>query len=505
MKDIVIVGGGTAGWMAACLMVEKWYPDKARIRLIESQSIGIIGVGEGSTPYLRTFFDHLGIEENEWMPACNATFKAGITFDGWSTRPGHEKYFHPFQTDLDNRSMPMFESNALLRRQGVPVETRPDKLFLNAVIAQKHLAPKPAENFPFSITYGYHFESAKLGEFLRDHAIGMGVEHTVADVVDIKQHENGDIAAVETACQQHITGDVFVDCSGFRGLLIQKTLDSSFISFSENLFNDRAIAMPTPIGEEIPSQTYSTALKYGWAWKIPLRNRYGNGYVYSSAYCTDDDAETEIRTHLGLLDADVEARRVPMKVGRIAQNWKNNCVAVGLSQGFIEPLEATGLQFIQSTIVEFITAFETGQFTDVNRGRFNERIATNFERVRDYIVLHYNTNSRNDTDYWKDNQRNPRISDVLQKMIDCWTSLGNLSEEINTLGIQQYYQSISWHSLFAGMGIFPPAKVTNDEITGEQAAALQRLDHFLDKCAMNFMPHRAYLEQAAAAPEQGAD
>lgn len=494
MKNIVIVGGGTAGWMTACLMADKWLPDQARITLVESENIGIIGVGEGSTPYLKTFFDHLKIEESEWMPACNATYKAGITFDGWSTKPGCESYFHPFQTDLDSRSMPMFESNCLLRRQGVPVETRPDRLFLNAVLAQKKLAPKPAESFPFYITYGYHFESAKLGEFLMERSVDMGVERITADVVMINQGENGDIESVETACGKTIEGDCFVDCSGFRGLLIQQKLDSRFISFGENLFNDTAVAMPTPIDDELPCQTVSTALKHGWAWKIPLRNRFGNGYVYSSAYCSHDEAETELRQHLGLLDSDVEARKVPMKVGRLAENWKNNCVAVGLSQGFIEPLEATGLQFIQSTILEFISAYEKGGFTDANQARFNERIATNFERIRDYIVLHYNTNSREDTPYWKDNHSNPKVSDSLQNMINCWMKLGDVSEELKKQGIEQYYQSISWHSLFAGMGIFPPATVTNDEVVGKQADALKKLRVFLDKCSLNFEPHRAYLE-----------
>lgn len=498
LKKIVIVGGGTAGWMTACLMADKWLPDQAEITLVESENIGIIGVGEGSTPYLKTFFEHLGIEESEWMPVCNATYKAGISFGGWSTRKGHEAYFHPFQTDLDGRSMPLFEANALLRRQGVAVETRPDVLFLNAVIARKKLAPKPAEHFPFSITYGYHFESAKLGHFLRDRAKAMGVNHVIADVVEVKQAESGDIASVETRCGQSLAGDCFVDCSGFRGMLIQQTLGSRFISFEKNLFNDSAIAIPTPIDDDIPCQTESNAMKHGWAWKIPLRNRYGNGYVYSSEYCSHDDAETEIREHLGLLDDDVEARRVPMKVGRLAENWKKNCVAVGLSQGFIEPLEATGLQFIQSTIIEFMSAYEKGDFGHANRNRFNDRIATNFERIRDYIVLHYYTNSRNDTEYWKANQRNPDISDKLRAMVETWTQLGNITEELKKQGIQQYYQSISWHSLLAGMGIFPDARITHDQVVAEQGDRLEQLQTFLDKCSLNFMPHRAYLETQQA-------
>jgi flavin-dependent dehydrogenase len=505
LKTVLIVGGGTAGWMTACLMADKWLPGQARVMLVESENIGIIGVGEGSTPFLKTFFDHLKIEESEWMPACNATYKAGITFDGWSSKPGFERYFHPFQTDLDGRSMPLFESNSLLRRQGVAVETRPDELFLNALLARKKLAPKPAENFPFYITYGYHFESAKLGEFLKTRAIDMGVEHVVADVVEIAQQESDHIEAVKTACGKRLEADFFVDCSGFRGLLIQQTLGSRFISFSDNLFNDTAVAMPTPIGKEIPCETLSTALKHGWAWKIPLRNRFGNGYVYSSAHCSHDEAETELREHLGLLDADVEARKVPMKVGRLAENWKSNCVAVGLSQGFIEPLEATGLQFIQSTILEFISAYETGDFSDINRDRFNERIATNFERIRDYIVLHYNTNSRKDTDYWKDNHSNPKISDPLQAMIKCWMSLGNVGQELKNQGIDQYYQSISWHSLFAGMGIFPDATVANEEVEEQQSAKLSQLQGFLEKCSLNFRPHSTYLSEmqaGSAGPER---
>lgn len=234
------------------------------------------------------------------------------------------------------------------------VHAHPDRFFLSARLLENRQGPKADENFPFYVEYGYNFDAGLVGEFLRDKAVERGVEHLSTRIVDAYQAPNGHIASVLTDSGDKIEADFFVDCSGFRGTLIQKTLGVPFRSFAENLFNDSAVVLPTEQLENIGSQTVSTALKYGWAWEIPLTERIGNGYVYSSSFCSDDEAETELREHLGLLESDVEARHLKMKVGSVDRHWEKNCLAVGLSQGFIEPLEATALNVVCNTVADFI-------------------------------------------------------------------------------------------------------------------------------------------------------
>src|SRR5712672_2343425 len=360
VRKIVIVGGGTAGWMTALIFARSFLPRGVEITLVESPTVGTIGVGEGSTPWLRGFFDSLGIEEAEWMPACHATYKCGISFDGWSTKPGFTSYFHPFASMLDNLTMTQFVHNADARVNGAQLHAHPNRFFIAARLAAGRLAPKAAEHFPFDIWHGYHFDSVLLGQFLHKKALQRGVRYRTAHVTRANLDSEGAIASVATAEGETLCADIFVDCSGFAGLLIDQALKTPFVSFAENLFNDAAIAIPSPIGESLPSETVSTALKAGWAWKIPLTSRFGNGYVYSSQFCTPDAAEFELREHLGLLESPIPARHLKMKVGRVTKHWNKNCLALGLSQGFIEPLEATALLFIQQTAAAFVEVLEKG-------------------------------------------------------------------------------------------------------------------------------------------------
>ena len=449
MKNIVILGGGTAGWMTANLLQKKWRQRGIQISVVESPDIGIIGVGEGSTPLLKEFFDSLEISESEWMPQCNATYKNGISFNDWSTVPGYESYFHPFPCSLDFATFGFLYKYTELRRKGADVLAHPNRFSLMAGLTERKLAPLPAENFPFHFQYGYHFDSVLIGKFLREKAKESGVSHIEATVEKVEQESDGSIKSLLLNTGQILSGDFFVDCSGFASILLQKTLKVPFVSFAENLFNDSAVAIPTDIETEIPAETLSTALSNGWAWKIPLTNRFGNGYVFSSKYCSPDEAETELRSHLNILDSDVEARHLKMKVGRVQETWAKNCVAVGLSQGFIEPLEATALQFVYSTIEQFSQALEEGNFSGKNRDEFNARMNANFEGVRDYIVLHYKTNSRSDSQYWIDNRENQKISDNLRAMIECWYAIEDTQEALTRLNIGSYYSQRSWTCLLA--------------------------------------------------------
>lgn len=500
-QRFVILGGGTAGWMAACLIAKRWGQERASVTLVESPEIGIIGVGEGSTPQLKAFFDDLGIAEADWMPRCNATYKNGIRFVGWSNRPGFESYFHPFQSPLDQHTAPDFFYHTRARRTGRDVWAHPDRFFLSARLADCRLGPIPNENFPFEIGYGYHFDAHLVGEFLRDHATSrLGVNHKQRKVSVVRHHENGDIASLVAEDDEEIIGDFFIDASGFRSALVEQALGEPFESFSRNLFNDRAVTLPSDSHDgEIASETQAQALSNGWAWRIPLTNRTGNGYVYASAFIDDDTAETELRRHLGLLDADVPARRLRMKVGQMRRSWVRNCLAVGLAQGFIEPLEATALHIVHSTLSHFIDAYDADNFGRAHADAFNSRIHARYEGIRDYIVCHYRMNGRDGSEYWRANAANQHLSDTLKAVMTCWFRGGELDAEVCRLGIDGYYAPLSWHCLLAGYGQFPDASrlvPPEDDLT---LADLTKLDRFIAGCARNFTEHRELLNRLGSA------
>ncbi|MDE2437211.1 MAG: tryptophan 7-halogenase [Sphingomonadales bacterium] len=477
--------------MAACLIASRWGPEAASVTLVESPEIGIIGVGEGSTPQLKAFFDELGIAEAEWMPRCNATYKNGIRFNGWSDAAGFDSYFHPFQGELDYHTAPGFFFNTRARRTGRDVWAHPDRFFLSARLAAARLGPRPGENFPFRVGYGYHFDAQLVGEFLRDHGTAMlGVSHLSRRVASVRHHESGDIAALVTDGGEEIVGDFFIDASGFRSTLVQQALGEPFESFDNNLFNDAAVAMPSPKPEGATEcETVSTALGNGWAWRIPLTNRTGNGYVYASGFIDADAAETELRAHLGLLDADVTARHLRMKVGQVRRTWVRNCLAIGLAQGFIEPLEATALHIVHSTLSGFIEAYDADHFGQAGAESFNAAIHARYEGIRDYIVCHYRMNRRGTGEYWRANAENQHLSDNLKAVMTSWFRGGELDAEIEHLGIQRYYAPLSWHCLFAGYGQFPDAAKLKPPEADLPLADMAGVDRFIAACAMNFPAH----------------
>jgi len=494
LKRIAIVGGGTAGWMAAMILAHKLGPRGAEISVLESPAVPIVGVGEGSTPWLRGFFDMLGIEESEWMPECNATYKCGITFSGWSTRPGFESYFHPFASMLDNLTLTQFTHNAQARMNGLDVEARPDRFFIASYLAKNRMAPKPNRNFPFDVWYGYHFDAALVGKYLHKKAVERGVKYVSCHVTNVNMKENGDIKSVTTKELGELEFDFFVDCTGFAGLLIQKALKIPFVSFSDNLFNDSAVAMPTPMGEKIGSQTISAAMKSGWRWEIPLTNRYGNGYVYSSSFCSPDEAEKELREAIGMLESPVEARHLKMRIGRVTDHWNRNCLAVGLSQGFIEPLEATALLFIQRAVQNFVDAVEGGDMGEAVRTRYNAKINEHFEGTRDYIVTHYKTNTRKDTEYWRANAENPKISGALQELYALWMSGKSIAPAVGSQKLGKGYPIFSWYCILAGMGIFPEGERLRKPNGKGSPYNMEEIDNLLSRSLMNFRDQREVLE-----------
>lgn len=495
-QTFIVLGGGTAGWMTANLLAKslntlenKSSALATKVCLIESPDIGTIGVGEGSTPQLQSLFEFLEISESEWMRKCNATYKTGISFKGWSDKPGFEEYFHPFPAKTDRDTAQAFVYNAYLRRHGHDVDAHPNHYFLPALLAEHRLGPIADDNFPFAVSYGYHFDSHLLGDVLRENALTLGVEHIQAKVERVTQTESGNINSVISDEGQEYAADYFVDCSGFVGLLIDKTLKVPFDDFSSNLFNDSVVVMPTPPEHEINSHTTATALNAGWAWDIPLRNRTGNGYVYSSNYSEPEQAELELRTHLGLLKSGAEARHLKMRVGQRRQHWVKNCLAVGLSQGFIEPLEATALHLAQETIQNFIEFHLNGYTSDTDKARFNQKVSARFDGVRDYIVCHYKMSSRDDTDYWCDNAANNQISDSLSSLLDAWKRGEDMSLEVERQSIGQYYSVISWHCMLAGYGQFPSIDAGLRDDSKLQRFPLAGVQEFNRRCSLNFSSH----------------
>lgn len=503
-SKVVIVGGGTAGWMAASLLQQAWSEENvesSQITVVESADIGTIGVGEGSTPTLREFFRKLGIADSEWMPKCSATYKCGIAFPGWLNGKGGspDGYFHPFFSPLDVKSGEAFMRNACLKRRGVDAPVQPDDFFVGAELSRKNLSPLLNESLPFEPDYAYHFDSALLGNFLRERAKRLGVLHIVDTVSDVQRTATGDIGCLHlTHDKRPLKADFFIDCTGFASLLIGKTLNTPFYSYSDNLFNDSAVAIASPldITKPIPSQTISTGLSNGWAWKIPLATRYGNGYVYSSSYQSAESAEKELRQHIGVSD-ELEARHIPMRVGSIRKHWNHNCLAVGLSQGFIEPLEATALMLVQYTLTHFINshrlAVSKGN-VDHYRDGFNDNVSQTFAGIRDYIVAHYQCNTRSDSSYWIDNRSHNHISDNLAAILQCWDEGRDFEAELFAQQHKQVYLRPSWYCLLAGSGRFPVSDRRIENSHGIVPISSAAVREYCAKMSHKFHDHRTLLQ-----------
>lgn len=486
---VVVLGGGSAGWITACLLHHEWAARGGRVTVVESPQVGIIGVGEGSTPQLKAFFDHLGIAEDEWMGPCEATYKLGIRFTGWSERPGYESYFHPFPCPVDLHSEPGFIANCAAARRGFDAPAHPDDWFLASHLAAETRSPLPGESFPFGPSYGYHFNAHRLGEFLRDWGTARGIEHRALTVHNIEMAECGDVAALLCEGGERIDGDLFVDCSGFRSVIAQSAMGVPFRSFGENLFNDSAVVLPTAHTGAMRPQTEAIAMDAGWRWSIPLTSRVGNGYVYSSEYLTDEDAESELRAALGAPADGVEARFLKMKVGRTETSWTGNCLAAGLAQGFLEPLEATALHIVIVTALEFASAYEQGGYSAKNRDAFNASIAARYDGIRDYIVAHYRLNQRTDTQYWRENAANDQLSDRLKAMMTAWFRHGDMREaNERAYGGRTYYANASWHCLFAGYGTFPAPEKMQPVPETVRVADRDATRQMLQACAQNFAP-----------------
>jgi len=452
LNKIVILGGGTSGWMAAAAISSKAIFKNTEIILIESKNIGTIGVGEGSTPYLKHFMNNLGFEESKWMQACDATYKTGIYFDDWN---GPESsYFHPFYSALDVKPAEVFFNFANGRRRGANAHINGDEFFIAGHLAKHNLAPKMNQQLPVEPEYGYHFDAYKLAELLKNYAINNHVKHIIDEVKSVKQDENNNISSLVLSDGTCIEGDFFIDCSGFKSLLINKTLKVPFESFSHELLNDSAVAVSTAHANlsQLNNFTRSQALSSGWMWQIPLTSRVGNGYVYSSQYLSQKDAEKELAQTLNLNWETSTFRHFKMNVGMHQTTWCKNALAVGLSHSFIEPLEATALMITQWTIEKFIHLMqESDKPEETKKDELNNGVKRLILGVKDYIQAHYSTSKRSDSAYWQKVTSLSPCSNRLSNLLNTWQTGQDIDYFLNQHEQELAYFRPSWYALLAGM------------------------------------------------------
>jgi len=456
LKRIVIVGGGTAGWMCAAALAHRLPQGRTEVIVVESADIGTIGVGEATIPSIQTFNSLLGIDEDEFIRQTQATFKLAIEFVDWA-RLG-DRYFHPFGSF--GRETPEFKFHQLwLRlmqtRPPSPGRTLADDLGdynLCTVAARGGRFTRPAtgrESIGSSIRYAFHLDASLYGRYLRDFGEKRGVSRIEGKVVEVRQRlEDGFIEGLVLEDGRQIQGDLFVDCSGFRGLLIDKALGSPFEDWSKYLPCNRAWAVPSDLSGPPSPYTRATADKAGWRWRIPLQHRMGNGYVYCSDFIDDEAARVQL---LSTIDgaAQADPKLIHIKTGHRAKTWVKNCVSIGLSGGFIEPLESTGIHLIQMGIIRLILLFPDLDFNQADIDEYNRGSVRDFESIRDFIVLHYKATSRDDTPFWR-RCRDMEVPDTLKHRIELFRSKGRLFRFQDEL-----FADDSWLAVLVGQDVIP--------------------------------------------------
>lgn len=483
IRKIVIVGGGAAGWLTAGVIAaghRTHAGDGLRIVVVESPDVATIGVGEGTWPSMRDTLSDIGVSETGLIRECDASFKQGSKFVEWVTGDTRDYYYHPFVIPTGYH-----EANlaAEWRRHHASAP------FADLVSFQPHLceqgrAPKQSTTPEFAAVanYAYHFDAVKTGFFLRRHCVEhLGVEHVVDHVLGVNSAENGDIESLQTRDHGLLEGDLFVDCTGFTALLLGQHYGIPFISRKQVLFNDTALVTQVPYSHEtspIVSHTVSTARAAGWIWDIGLPTRRGIGYVYSSAHANDGEAEAVLLDYVRQLpEAAVDAmgpmRKIPISPGHRETFWHRNCVAVGMSAGFIEPLEASALALIEMSAAMLRDDLPaTRDDMDIVAPRFNDRFTYRWKRVVDFLKLHYVLSKRNDSDYWRDNRRAETIPSSLQELMRLWRYRS--PSRYDFFQIEEIFPAASYHYVLYGMGFEPARDAVRGDFGGDGRAA-----HFL--------------------------
>jgi tryptophan halogenase len=494
IRSIVIVGGGTAGWMAAASFAKHLEKLNCKIRLIESEQIGTVGVGEATIPPIIDFIRLLGVNENEVVREVKGTFKLGIAYRNW-TRPG-DYFFHPFGPTgfgMGPISFPAYWLKMFLDGRASRLEDY--SIQCVAAAANKFMRPVHAPNTPLNkITYALHFDASLFARYLRKFSEARGVVRTEGKVKTVSlRPEDGFIESVTLENGETVAGDLFIDCSGFRGLLIEDALKTGYQDWTKWLPCDRALAVPTENAGPPASFTLVTARDAGWQWRIPLQHRTGNGHVYCSGFISDDKAR---ETLLSNLEGKPLADPLPLRftTGRRNKAWNKNCVALGLASGFLEPLESTSIHLIQRGIAMLLKFFPDRNFEAADIDRYNKIFEFEFGRVRDFLLLHY-THTERQGAFW-DHCRNIPLTDTLQEKIDLFKSHGRILREDTEL-----FPAQSWLYVMIGQAIRPrgyePTVDTIDEDTIQNN--LNDIRAVVKRCVDSMPSHQTFIDQNCAA------
>lgn len=495
IRTITIVGGGTAGWMAAATLA-KLMPRDVLIQLIESDEIGIVGVGEATIPQIRNFNATLGLDENEFLRQTQGTFKLGIQFVDW-TRLGHS-YIHAFGSvgGRDLGLVPFYQYWLKLRQLGEAGELGEYTFNSVASLKNRFLRATSLEDSPLSnVAHAFHFDASLYARFLRAYSEARGVQRIEGKVLEVLlRPEDGFIAQLRMEGERRVGGDLFIDCSGFRGLLIEQALRTGYEDWSHWLPANRALAVPCASVSPLTPYTRSTARTAGWLWRIPLQHRIGNGYVYCSDFISDDEATA---TLLANLDGPALAEPRPLRfvTGMRRQFWNRNCVALGLASGFMEPLESTSIHFIQSGIARLVSLFPDLNFDPVVSAAYNQQAQFEFIRSRDFILLHYFANERNDSPFWE-HCRHIDLPETLRSKIELFRSAGRIYREHEEL-----FTEVSWLQVLLGQNIVPRSyhPLVDQIALPEIRRFVEEVRVLLDRSAGVMPDHAEYIRRTCAA------
>ena len=448
IEKIVIVGGGTSGWITAATIGNTFKNTNLQIELVESEDIGVIGVGEATIPSLISILTSLGIDLVDFVKETQASFKLGIQFEDWHSKG--DKYFHPFGTvgkPIDGYDFFQCWLKAKAEGDNTPLMAHSPQSVLSE--RGKFFLPFAAQGTPLERAYyALHIDSALTGKYLRNYAEKLGVVRTEGKVEQVTQSSDGAIESVTLASGQTISGDFFIDCSGFRGLLIEQTLKAGYDSWDKYLPCNRAVTVQTKNVGDTKPYTVSAAKEAGWMWRIPLQHRTGNGYVFCDKYISDEQAT---QTLLENIEGEtiIQPRIIPFTTGMRKKSWDKNCLSLGLAQGFIEPLESTAIHLVSKTIAYFMRMFPTKKVDQRLIDEYNRRVRADYIEIRDFLVLHYCTTEREDTEFWRW-CKNMEIPTTLQKKIDFFKASGGIIP-----GVEELFQPTSWYAIFNGMKIEP--------------------------------------------------
>ncbi|WP_346837702.1 tryptophan halogenase family protein [Microbulbifer sp. SAOS-129_SWC] len=447
IRKIVIVGGGSAGWIAAAVLGSQFSREQLQVELVESEEIGTIGVGESTIPPFLELLQSLNIDERDFIQQTQASFKLGIEFSDWRVKG--ESYFHPFGTISAGMDETVFYQSWLKSRQlGDGYELQDFSPASVMASQKKFMLPQQAQQSPIGeARYALHLDAKLVADYLRRHAENNGVKRTEGRVTDIQCRQDGFIDNLTLANGEQIHGDFFIDCSGFRALLIEKTLGTDYSDWSHYLPCDRAVTIQTE-STDTPPYTRAGAKDAGWMWRIPLQRRTGNGYVYASKFCSDDEA---LQTLLAGVEGKhlTEPHVIPFRTGVRREGWKANCLSLGLASGFIEPLESTAIHLVVRGMVHFMRNFPDRRCDAALVREYNRRMLMDYEEIRDFIVMHYCLTRRDDTPFWRWWQQMERPQS-LQETLDYFAVKGELPETMDPL-----FAAVSWRSVCEGMGLRP--------------------------------------------------